>query len=228
MRGRIYERRCDLSPDGKHFIYFAMNGRWDSETKGAWTAISRTPYLKAVTLLAKGDCWQGGGLFSSNKSYWLNGGQGHTTLQDSREVRRDSTFTPSANYGAECKGVYYLRLLRDGWKLVKQVNESKWRDVDVFEKSLRGGWVLRKFAHAEIGSPPGKGCYWDEHEIEHAASATIIPCPEWEWAEVDRNWIVWVAGGQLWAGYLRRKELCDMKMLHDFNDMKFEAIAAPY
>src|SRR5215470_7646047 len=27
MRGRIYERRSDLSPDGKHLIYFAMNGR---------------------------------------------------------------------------------------------------------------------------------------------------------------------------------------------------------
>src|SRR5689334_22184837 len=61
MRGRIYERRCDLSPDGKYLIYFAMNGKWESETKGSWTAISRNPYLKAVTLYAKGDCWNGGG-----------------------------------------------------------------------------------------------------------------------------------------------------------------------
>src|SRR5688500_14916743 len=59
MRGRIYERRSDLSPDGKHLIYFAMNGRWQSTTKGSWTAISRAPYLHAVTLLAKGDCWHG-------------------------------------------------------------------------------------------------------------------------------------------------------------------------
>lgn len=56
MRGRIYERRSDLSPDGKHFIYFAMNGKWESETKGAWTAISRVPYLNALALYAKGDC----------------------------------------------------------------------------------------------------------------------------------------------------------------------------
>src|SRR3954469_17262682 len=60
MRGRIYERRCDLSPDGRHLVYFAMNGRWDAETKGAWTGVSRAPYLKAITLLAKGDCWNGG------------------------------------------------------------------------------------------------------------------------------------------------------------------------
>src|SRR6185295_14189761 len=67
MRGRIYERRSDLSPDGKHMIYFAMNGRWHSAAKGAWTAVSKAPYLKAVALYPKGDCWNGGGLFTSPK-----------------------------------------------------------------------------------------------------------------------------------------------------------------
>src|SRR5947209_12822707 len=50
LKGRIYERRCDLSPDGRFLLYFAMNGRWHSEAKGAWTAISRAPYLKAIGL----------------------------------------------------------------------------------------------------------------------------------------------------------------------------------
>ena len=43
LRGRIYERRCDLSPDGTHVIYFAMNGRWQSDVKGSYTAIARAP-----------------------------------------------------------------------------------------------------------------------------------------------------------------------------------------
>jgi hypothetical protein len=34
LRGRIYERRSDLSPDGKYFIYFAMNGRGILKPKG--------------------------------------------------------------------------------------------------------------------------------------------------------------------------------------------------
>src|ERR1700742_4479685 len=55
MKGRIYERRCDISPDGKHLIYFAMNGKWGSESKGSWTAISRAPYLKALGFFPKGD-----------------------------------------------------------------------------------------------------------------------------------------------------------------------------
>jgi hypothetical protein len=88
MRGRIYERRCDLSPDGKHFIYFAMNGRWNSKMLGSWTAISRAPYLKALALFSKGDCWHGGGLFLSADKYWLNG-CGYTEIQASSAFRRD-------------------------------------------------------------------------------------------------------------------------------------------
>ena len=33
MRGRIYERRADISPDGKHMIYFARGGRAGSPTR---------------------------------------------------------------------------------------------------------------------------------------------------------------------------------------------------
>jgi len=82
LRGRIYERRCDLSPDGKHFIYFAMNGKWSSESRGSWTAISRAPYLKAVTFFPKGDCWLGGGLFPAT------GHTGSMTAVATRTLKR--------------------------------------------------------------------------------------------------------------------------------------------
>src|SRR5262245_29894464 len=39
LKGRIFERRSDLSPDGKYLLYFAMNGRWRTEARGSWTAI---------------------------------------------------------------------------------------------------------------------------------------------------------------------------------------------
>src|SRR5688572_29922645 len=84
LRGRIYERRSDLSPDGCHLIYFARGGRRHAETKGSWIAVSRAPWLKALALYGKGDCWQGGGLFTSYSTYWLNGC--HFVVRDSREV----------------------------------------------------------------------------------------------------------------------------------------------
>ncbi|GAA0442810.1 hypothetical protein Acor_82150 [Acrocarpospora corrugata] len=44
--GMLYPRRCDISPDGRYFGYFALrNGRapWD-----AFFAVSRTPWLSAL------------------------------------------------------------------------------------------------------------------------------------------------------------------------------------
>lgn len=228
LRGRIYERRCDLSPDGKWFIYFAMNGRWDSEAKGAWTAVSRAPWLKAVTLLAKGDCWHGGGLFTCDNSYWLNDGHGHQPLREDSRLKRDTKFIPMEYYGGECTGVYYLRLQRDGWSLIRKESFGEFNETSIFEKSLPGGWTLRKRAHEQVGTPPGKGCYWDEHELEHRGSGAKIDAKSWEWAELDGKRLVWTDAGCLWAGYLRARGLCDTRRLHDFNAMEFESIVAPY
>jgi hypothetical protein len=227
LKGRIYERRSDLSPDGKYVIYFAINGRWESESKGSWTAISRAPYLKALAMFPKGDCWNGGGLFTGKTSYWLNQGCGDAVLRDTREVRRDVKFQPSGYYGGECLSVYYPRLLRDGWKLSSPVDVTKWRELDIFEKPLEQGWTLLKVAHAEVGHPPGKGCYWDEHELVHD-SGERVPCPDWEWAEVDDKRLVWAKDGKLFAGKIRKKGIVNEAQLFDFNEMTFERIEAPY
>jgi hypothetical protein len=228
LRGRIYERRADISPDGRYLIYFAMNGRWTSETKGAWTAISRTPWLQAVTLWGKGDCWNGGGLFTSKSQYWLNDGYGHFSIRDTREVRRDERFQPAGYYGGECLGVYYPRLQRDGWKLETVVKNDRWNHCTVFEKQLPKGWILRKLAHAQHGSPPGKGCYWDEHELEHPKLAQPLQFPKWEWADVDGKDLVWAEDGCLYRARPQSGKLGPAKLLLDTNEMKFEAREAPY
>jgi len=227
MRGRIYERRADLSPDGRHLIYFAMNGHWTSETGGSWTAISRAPWLHAIALLGKGDCWHGGGLFTSNRTYWLNDGYGHRPLRDTTWITRDASFTPPAYYGGECPGVYYPRLLRDGWTLADRITNGRTESVTVFEKAI-GAWTLRKLAHEQVGAPPGKGCYWDEHELESVRKHQRHAFPDWEWADVDRGTLVWAEHGRLSRAQLGAKGLVDPHVLHDFNGMKFEAIAAPY
>jgi hypothetical protein len=228
LKGRIYERRSDLSPDGKHFLYFAMNGKWQTEARGSWTAISRAPYLKALALFPKGDCWHGGGLWSGSRNYWLNDGDGHTVLRDTSGVRRDPKNRPPENYGGECPGVYYPRLIRDGWSLKETVRVGKWKDKVIFERPCPNGWMLRKIAHAELGAPPGKGCYWDEHELIHSASNHSIACRQWEWADLDGKRLVWAAEGKLNAGRLTRQGLVDETLLFDFNEMAFAPIEAPY
>jgi len=228
LRARIYERRADLSPDGRHLIYFAMNGRWTSETRGSWTAISRAPWLKAAVLLGKGDCWQGGGLFTSNSRYWLNGGDSHVVIEDSKEVERDLKFQPAGWYGGECPSVYYLRLQRDGWILKDRLDAGISDVFTVFEKSLPNGWVLRKYAHAEVHPGPGRGCHWDEHEIEHAQLARRHTFPKWEWADRDGETLVWAEGGCLYRAPVLATEIGEARVLFDFNGMKFERRVAPY
>jgi hypothetical protein len=228
LEGRIYERRSDLSPDGKHFLYFAMNGKWQTEARGSWTAISRAPYLKALAIFPKGDCWHGGGLWTATREYWLNDGYGHTVLRNTTVVRRDPTWHPSESYGGECPGVYYPRLIRDGWTMKERVRVGEWKDKVIFEKPCSTGWVLRKHAHAEVGAPPGKGCYWDEHELIQSSSSASIPCPEWEWAELDGKRVVWAAKGRLETGRLTTDGIVDKNVLFDFNDMSFAPIEAPY
>ncbi len=224
LRGRIYERRSDLSSDGKHFIYFAMNGRWESETKGAWTAISRVPYLKAIDLFAKGDCWHGGGLFLSSREFWLNDGHGHTELKKSSQLRQNPNGQPKNNYGGECLNVYYNRLQRDGWVM----NSEGFQETTVFEKKLPKSWTLRKFAFSELNAPAGRGCYWDAHELRQESTNTILAFPEWEWADFVDGRLVFAVEGRLKEARLGRGKLSSEKLLHDFNDMKFEPIVAPY
>lgn len=228
LKGRIYERRSDLSSDGKYLIYFAMNGRWDSEAKGAWTAISQSPWMKAKVLFAKGDCWHGGGLFLDDKTYWLNDGCGHEILQQTNEVKQDTSFQPKENFGGECPGVYYLRLQRDGWILKQYKKKGQWNDIVIFEKLLPKGWIIRKIAHAEVGSPEGKGCYWDEHELIDKNNK-VQQFPDWEWAELDRNRLVWATNGCLYSCSIKSENQLDLsQLLYDFNDMKFQRVKAPY
>jgi hypothetical protein len=229
LRGRIYERRSDLSPDGRYMIYFAMNGKWDSKTGGSWTAISHTPWLKATVLYSKGDCWHGGGLFTGKRSYWLNGVRAHRPMLSSSLIDRDMDYRPQASYGGEDPGVYYLRLQRDGWDLVERKTTSPRSEQTIFEKMLPKGWLLRKLAHEQLGAPPGKGCYWDEHELVHPKSGRRIEAPDWEWTELRGASLLWVEKGRLYRAALGGSDAFQRPvLLKDFNEMKFKAIKAPY
>lgn len=67
FKGRIYEERCDLSPDGKLFVYFVRkSNNPDATFTHAWTAVSRPPWMKALVVWPQGSTWGGGGKFVTN------------------------------------------------------------------------------------------------------------------------------------------------------------------
>ena len=48
FHGRIYENACSISPDGKLFAYVAAKQTGHSKNCGAWTAVSKPPWLTAI------------------------------------------------------------------------------------------------------------------------------------------------------------------------------------
>jgi hypothetical protein len=177
-----------------------------------------------MNLDAKGDCWHGGGLFLSDREFWLNDGCGHIELKKSAQLRRNVNGQPKDHFGGECLTVYYNRLQRDGWVM----GEQGFQETTVFEKKLPKGWLLRKLAFSEIEHPAGRGCYWDGHELRQEATDTTLAYPEWEWANYVDGRLVFAVDGQLRSAQLGRGKLSGERLLHDFNGMKFEAISAPY
>lgn len=73
MGAKICPERSDLSPDGRHMIYFAANHKSDDPRSGAWTSISRPPWLKAIALYPEGLALSGGGYFLSNDTWVFTG-----------------------------------------------------------------------------------------------------------------------------------------------------------
>jgi hypothetical protein len=66
----MYPEKCDVSPDGKLFIYFAAKfGRgYARGYHDTWTAVSRPPYLTALALSPVGGTYGGSGAFFDDRT----------------------------------------------------------------------------------------------------------------------------------------------------------------
>jgi hypothetical protein len=128
FKGRIYERRCDLSPSGEKLIYFAAKHHLrnpDRSYMDSWTAISKIPYLTALALWPNGGTYHGGGLFASESEIWLN-----SVHYRWSNPARESPAQPHAKHvpppGLQSVPICFtsggqlfpLRLVRDGWRLM--------------------------------------------------------------------------------------------------------------
>ena len=194
-------------------------------TDRSWTAISRAPYLKALDLWFNGSGWNGGGKFIDEKTVWINKplpirGE-HFHHQQSRrfkELAEPPVPEWETQNGGEDPGIYFYRLLRDGWQ-----ENKKWKGrAFCWEKPLKDGLILRKYFDYLKG-------YYETHAVLDAAGKPVLDGKDWEWADFDaaRKRIVYAAQGAIFAISLRGTKL-EPRLLRDFNDMKFEAIPAPY
>jgi len=74
LRGRIYEDKCDVSPDGVLFVYSVYKSvRLREKMAACYTAVSRLPWLTALAIWPQDTTYGGGGRFLDNRRLALRG-----------------------------------------------------------------------------------------------------------------------------------------------------------
>jgi len=236
LKGKVYHRRSDLSPDGKYIIYFAINGKWQDESRGSWTTVSRYPYLKAIDFWPKGDTWQGGGLFTGPKQYTLYEAFGHTqhTLSGTFAVKRGMITTPIEK--DQGLAVYLVRLKRDGWTF-QETRYPGWQEgsdvkpleprLHVFRKAINKNLTMEKVIH--IGRnpllPEGASLYPEEHRI--LGTDDEFPGNRLN-LDIYQDTLFWTEEGKLRSASIQGNQIGEPTLVHDFTEYTFEERIAPY
>jgi hypothetical protein len=145
FKGRVYEHHCDLSPSGRYLVYWAGNHK---APYYHWTAVSRPPYLTAISLWPNNGSI-GGGLFDDESHLLL------TYLS-----KRKAYGNPLPNglkveawtgdYEAPLGHITEARLVREGWSQTQQ-GIFKHDQKIVEERKQFDDWFER-FRDIELGS----------------------------------------------------------------------------
>lgn len=242
FNGRIYERRCDLSPSGKRLIYFAANQK---KPYYSWTAVSRPPFLTALALWPKGDAWGGGGLFTSENEILLNHRPNELELADGFKLARNvriKTLGTHSGWG-EDNPIWDKVLIRDGW------HQSQ--DGKANRHGLRSpiSWTIDPPLVWAKRNRKGKG----EYELQMQIKGMHVRNGPWysiDYLVVDRvnnllfkleatDWADWCHSGDLLfakdgklfrldCGHIGTSdELESARLLIDLSDRQFKQVTAP-
>lgn len=227
FHGRVYERRCDLSPNGRLFIYFAAkygSNRNDKESIGeTWTAISRPPYFTALALWPNLGAWYGGGVFPSDNEVLLD----VTCTADPHPTFK--THGLKIGHVDAASAPWEQRLLRDRWQLIERGFDPRThrrigaREVWAKPHPERPMTLRREIEDVDFrryGGPYAES-YWLEtgDDLIPIAGATWVDWDDWDG-------VVFVRDGILFRASLHGSVLREAP-LFDFNPLRPEEVATP-
>lgn len=234
FKGRIYERRCDLSPSGEKLVYFAAKQRPPHFT---WTAVSRPPFLTALAMWPKGNAWGGGGLFTNERTLALNHAPGERVLSEGFRLPKTIQVEPMrgrAGWG-EDDPIWSERLARDGW-ILKQRGKGQenkrgskiwWEFTEpLIWTKARGSLVLemRVLGVHEIEGP----WYVVEHRVLAAGAGVELSLGRSDWADWSRSGeLLFAREGQLFRIPVLPSGLGDPIQVADLRHLQFEEVLAP-
>lgn len=233
FRGKVYLRRCDLSPSGTKLIYFVAKHHLqhvDPSYTRTWTAISKPPYFTALALWPNGGTtYHGGGLWDAENSVsvnsfkhrWSNPERGEPAQAHPEHVPPKALhISPIAFTSGE--QLFVKRLVRDGWK--QQSGKDLAEDILDFE-----GTLVREMKHRRLTLEVGYQVMRYALFERVAGAWQERPFEGVEWADFDqRGRLVFARDGKLYAAKTPevRKEL-EVVLLADFQPGKPESVLAP-
>jgi hypothetical protein len=234
FKGRIYEERCGLSPDGDKLVYLAANQK---PPLYAWTAVSRVPYLTAIALWPNYGTCGGGGIWETNRRLMLNQvgapklGKGFQKPPE-LEVRPISTWA----WRGEGDSISAMGMKREGWVLADEgaPNHVKigvpwsWEFArPVCWRKPRGiHWLERRLLG--IGEANGSWCVY-EHRLLDLEGALIQDYGRSDWADWSMaDEVLLTRGGKVHRVVIDpRTGHSEPEVLIDLAPLRFEPVPPP-
>jgi hypothetical protein len=234
FHGKIYDKRSDLSPDGSLLLYFAqkITGKslQDAEYTYAWTAISKPPYLTALALWPKGDCWHGGGHFLDAKTIELNHKSNVANAHPNHQPKGIRVELRNHVHG-EDDPIFSERLERDGWKL-KQEWLLEYRGPDEFYRTIQP--ELREKVSQDgdltIRLTRSISCfdYSEVFLIAYHGDSHISRIPGASWVDLDQQGRLVIAkDGRIYIGDIQEGGTIDKRELLDLNSSEPTPLPSP-
>lgn len=256
FHGRIYEHKCDISPNGQYFVYDAWkpNNRLTNPDYGdRWTAICKPPYFTALALWPHQQRIGGGGYFKSNKELLLNHYDDNVEAHPSHQAE-NLEVVPAEKSDFMGNSVSYYRMVRDGWKRtafnrphprlpryfkgLPPANLTRPSGIDLQKWLLRCqiGYRYRPLEYRAIYHRKGLFAIVPEYHyrITHSwyyrmneARVDDTNLPDVTWADhIDKRGIIIAKGGKLLIAKPTRDEV-EYTELADFNGNTPESVDSP-
>ncbi|WP_197424843.1 hypothetical protein [Bordetella sp. N] len=242
LKGRIYERRCDLSPSGRLLVYFAATNR---APLGSWTAVSKPPFLTALALWPKTDSWGGGGVFENEDTLLLN----HTPADEETgfelaagfQLKPGMQVQPCGQWSGrgEDEPINSIIRERDGWRTADPGQGQRgglrsselygYAEPRILEKPGTNGRRLQSLLSG-VGRAQ-KAWYDLDHRVVDRDGAVLVDLPGSDWADWDGGDLVFARAGCLYRLPKSQFKLypdkgeAALQCLHDFSDARFTPLA---
>ncbi len=182
IKGRVYERRCDVSADGSLFLAFVRQsgGRTQTDT---WLAVSRPPFFSALAVWLVGGTYHTGGFFPDASSIWTGFSESapdvgslpgwlHTTAP------RDIPYVDGTPEWTD-RTVHFNRLLRDGW-LIRDPSTEKTTLGKKHTERPQTLVMTQTFAGFDVQGGPYVVSYGMEDEKDGWTDVGIATWADWD------------------------------------------------